>query len=468
MRFAGIDVGTSGARVAIVDGEDGTIREASRPFDAVVPGMPPGFSEQDASLWWPAVVECFRELAPLGEIEAVSATSTSGTFLFVEEHLAPITNAIMYGDSRAAEQARRLEPFSARHRDRLGYGFPATFALPKLLWMLDHHPEICARVCFVHAGDYLLSRLLGERAPSDTSTALKTGYDTLDSRWPAWLPEAGVNPAMLPSVGKSGDFVGAVCEGAAQETGLSPSTRVCLGATDGVATMIAAGAAKIGDWASILGTTLVIRGISTQPVNDPQGRVYAHRHPAGLWLPGGASNVGGECLARWFPDADLMSMDRQAAAIFPCPIIAYPLARAGERLPFADVAAQGFFAPEPGSDRERYAACLQGVAMVERWCFELMGSLGAPVGPTVFAGGSAAKSDVWTQLRADVTGRTYRVASHASGAVGAAILAASHFLGGLEAATERVVPFEKQFEPRTNYDGLYAQFREQCAARGYL
>lgn len=45
-------------------------------------------------------------------------------------------------------------------------------------------------------------------------------------------------------------------------------------------------------------TTLVIKGVTEHLLPDPQGRIYSHRHPAGYWLPGGASNTGGEALAR--------------------------------------------------------------------------------------------------------------------------------------------------------------------------
>jgi sugar (pentulose or hexulose) kinase len=471
MLFVGIDVGTAGARVAVLGTDGEPAREARHSFEAEVPGLSPGWAEQRTEVWWPAVCDCFRELGPLrGQIGGVSATSTSGTFLLVDAALQPVRPAIMYNDARAAEQTKRLAPYAARHAERCGFGFPSTFALPKLLWLAEHEPRALSGTRLMHAGDYILSKLLADRPPADHSTALKTGCDPVSGTWPEWFADAGVPLDVLPELAPSGSLAGCVSAAAAKETGLPEGTPVALGASDGVATMVGAGAARPGDWAAMLGTTLVVRGISRGIVRDPDGRVYSHRHPEGLWLPGGASNVGGECLERWFPGANLAETDRRAAELLPTQLLAYPLARVGERLPFASATAQGFLNAEGRSDTERYAACLQGVAMVERWIYDLMRELGAEVGDTVYAGGAGSKSPLWTQLRADVTGRTYRVCVLPTGAAGAAILAAAHALGGLRKATERLTQPAAEYRPnpqrRDVYTGLYGRFREECARRG--
>ncbi len=71
--------------------------------------------------------------------------------------------------------------------------------------------------------------------------------------------------------------------------------------TDGCAGQIATGAVEPGQFVGVLGTTYVLKGVTRELVTDPAGALYSHRHPDGWWLPGGASNTGGEALARRGP-----------------------------------------------------------------------------------------------------------------------------------------------------------------------
>jgi xylulokinase len=292
-----------------------------------------------------------------------------------------------------------------------------------------------------------------------------------------------------------GEVVGEVTTTAAELTGLWPGTPVVAGMTDGCAGQIAAGAVAPGDWNSTLGTTLVVKGVTSSLVRDPKGRIYSHRHPDGHWLPGGASNVGGEVLAVGFPRADLARLDRSAAHACPTDRVVYPLVRRGERFPFVAPHAEGFHIPFPGravectsdalpnpasaarqinsDDTVRYAACLEGVAYVERLAYDTLESLGAGVGDTIHAAGGAARSDVWMQIRADVLFRTLLRPREPGAAMGAAILAASRTgFDGLIPAARAMVKVERCFEPRPLVAGLYDErylcFRSACAERGYV
>ncbi len=104
--------------------------------------------------------------------------------------------------------------------------------------------------------------------------------------------------------------------------------------TDGCAAQIAAGALEAGSWNSALGTTLVLKGVTSDLIRDPAGVVYSHRSPDGNWLPGGASSTGAGILAQQFPGRDLDALSARAAGREPAAVIAYPLVSQGERFPF--------------------------------------------------------------------------------------------------------------------------------------
>ena len=93
---------------------------------------------------------------------------------------------------------------------------------------------------------------------------------------------------MLP-----GTPLGGLDDEVAATTGLRAGTPVVAGMTDGCAAQIGAGAVAPGTWNAVLGTTLVLKGVTEDLLHDPTGTVYCHRGPqGGWWLPGGASSTG--------------------------------------------------------------------------------------------------------------------------------------------------------------------------------
>ncbi len=475
--FVGLDVGTQGARAIACDADGRVAAEAAAPF-AHAPREPqPGWHEQQPEDWWRAATLCLQAIArkaaaaghPREALARLAVTSTSGTILLVDAAGNPLLPAVMYSDTRAAEEAAVCNEAGRLLTEKLGARFSASFALPKLLWLARHRPrkfQAAARFC--HAADFLVGRLTGCYDVSDTSNALKTGYDVLEGRWPAFFADLAIPLAKLPRVLRPGETIARLTTEAANRTGLSRTALVAAGATDGTAGFLASGACEVGHWCSTLGTTLVLRGVSRAPLLDPLGRVYSHAHPEGYWLPGAASSVGGECLEARFKGRDLAALDAQVAEHLPNELILYPLARRGERFPFVDPDARGFVRGKPKGRAELYAACLEGVAFVERWGFEIMAGLGAPVAEPLFASGGAVASAVWLQLRANVLGRPIRVAANAHSAKGAALLAAASPIGSLSEAVRRMVRFERTVEPRVRhrayFDDKYARFRRACAS----
>lgn len=475
----GIDAGTQGARAVAVDDDGRIVASAARAYIGAVVDLPPPLAEQRADAWWDACAECLRELASsVGPttIGAIAVASTSGTFVPVDSAGQPLRPAIMYNDGRAGEELTcEVQAAGASLAAKLGYRFAPAFALPKMLWLRKKEPSVFERAWkLLHAADFIAGKLTGRFDVTDSSNALKSGYDLVELRWPRFIEERlGIPLAKLPDVLTPGEAVGSVTGAAARETGLAAGTPVVAGLTDGTASFIASGASAPGDWCSTLGTTLVLRGIAGELVRDPHGRFYSHRHPDGWWLPGGASNVGGECLATLYADQDLAALDCAAAEHLPTDLVVYPLVRTGERAPFVSDAAKGFVLGEPGCEAQLYAAYLEGVALVEQWCYSELAALGAPLGDTVRATGGGARSDVWCQLRANVLGRAIVRPVVTGAAFGAAIVADSCASDcGVADSARRLVRAERLFEPEEANHAVYraklSVLISECQERGYL
>jgi sugar (pentulose or hexulose) kinase len=459
----GLDLGTGSARALAVAGDGAVVGRGSRPLRSRRDGAR---HEQDPAGWWDAVAgacrDALRDVAP-ARVRGVATCATSGTILLVDRDGRPLTTALMYDDARAGEQARHL-------------GLPHSWALPKLLWLLEHEPNAtgAAGARLAHQPDVVIRRLAGHAAASDASHALKTGYDPARARWPDAVANAlGANAIVLPDVVAPGTRLGAVCAGAAAQTGLPAGTPVIAGMTDGCAAQIAAGALRPGDWNAVLGTTLVLKGCARERIDDPARGVYSHRSPDGGWLPGGASSTGAGVLPAAFPGRDLDELGRLATAHERTSVLAYPLVSRGERFPFVAPDAEAFMLGEPESDGEHAAALMQGVALVERLCFEQLDRLGAPTGGELSLTGGATRNRAWCQLRADALGRAVRLPEQDESAFGMAILvAASADNEPIADAAERMSRTRAVIEPRAamraHLDEQYARFVVELERRGWL
>lgn len=423
--WLGIDLGTQGVRVVVVSEAGVILGRGSHPLTSRRDGPR---HEQNPEEWWRATASACRAAIaglPRSSIQGTAVDGTSGTILLVDRSSGrPLTPGLMYDDSRAVSESRIANEAGTPTWASLGYRMQPSWALPKLLWLLREHPDLAASARLAHQADFINARLAGHPLASDSSNSLKTGYDLIHGTWPREaLQGLGVPADVLPEVVRPGMQIGTVCPEAAEITGIPAATPIIAGMTDGCSAQIAAGALDVGSWNSVLGTTLVLKGVTPELIRDPAGVVYSHRSPDGNWLPGGASSSGAGILTKHFPGRDLNALDARASEREPAGVIAYPLASRGERFPFNAPDAKGFVIGTPADEIDLYAALLQGVAFVERLCFDSLGILGAPMDGELTLTGGATHSRYWCQLRADILGRPVRLPENAEPAVGMAILA---------------------------------------------
>ena len=471
--WMGLDLGTQSVRALAVNGAGAVHGTGTHKLQSRREGPR---HEQDPEQWWQAVAtasrEALREVAP-GSVRGVAVDATSGTVLLVDQRGDPLTPGLMYDDTRATDDLERVnQAGDAVWRD-LGYQrMQPAWALPKLLWLLREHPDLVPNARLAHQNDFINSRLVGQSVPTDLSNALKTGADLIHESWPEdVLDMLGVPASILPALVRPGTAIGTVCPGAAEASGIPAGTPVISGATDGCAAQLGAGALSVGSWNSVLGTTLVLKGVTRELIRDPLGVVYSHKAPNGNWLPGGASSTGAGAISRDFPGADLDDLNRRASQYEPAGALAYPLVSTGERFPFVAPKARGFFLGTPADEADHFAAVLQGVAFIERLCFDYLDLLGAPLDGDLILTGGATKSAYWCQLRADVLGRPVTLPDNAESALGMAVLAASSGREAADVAAE-MVRIRDVVEPRAGSAGRfydpYIHLIEELEKRGWL
>jgi xylulokinase len=260
----------------------------------------------------------------------------------------------------------------------------------------------------------------------------------------------------------------------AEKLGLSPGTVVMTGCGDEHAACLGAGVIKPGIVGDIAGTGEAICVASLEPMFDPTRLVETHCHAdAELWLLENPGFVSGGNY-RWFrdqftPSETYAALDSEAALVAPAAdgLIFLPCL-AGALAPTWNEAARGMYAGFTLAHRRGHfiRALLEGSAYAVRDIITQMQVAGIDLRELRVMGGGA-KSQLWNQIKADVTGLQVNVPHITeTTALGAAFLA----LVGVGAYTtltevsEHVVKIREHIEPdpatMSRYADAYEQYRE--------
>ncbi len=407
--YLGLDLGTSGARVIVIDAAGGARASASAAMTDF------GGNPRAPAVWRAAAFAALdraRAQVDFHDISAMAIDGTSGTLLAVDAQSEPLGDALMYDDRSDSGLCARVDAAAPAQSAARG----ATSGLAKAFALAARGPRL-----ILHQADWIASLLSG-RWVSDANNALKTGYDASAGVWPDWIARAGFDTRLLPDVLAPGATVGRITREAAARFGFAMDARVVAGTTDGCASFLATDAKEIGDGVTALGTTLTIKQLAERPIFAPQFGVYSHRI-RGLWLAGGASDSGGGALLAHFSVVQIEALTPRLKPDIPTGLNYYPLARPGERFPYVDPALAPRVSPRPDDPALFLQGLLEGIAEIEALAYGRLRELGGPALRSVRTVGGGARNAAWTQIRARRLCVSLPPAEQEEAAYGAALLA---------------------------------------------
>ena len=420
--FVGIDVGTSGIRAIAIDNHQHVCAEVSTELES--PIQDGSAIEQDPQLWWSALCDVLKTLVSKVDpqnIKTLCLDGTSGTVLLCNEKGEPLSPALMYNDARATNHLDLI----ATHAPIESAVHSATSGLAKLLWLQEqsyakqtHH--------FCHQADWLVGQLTGQFGISDINNSLKSGYDPVTQQWPAWLDDLNVCRDWLPKVTIPGSVTGNIHPDVATHLGLSEQTQVLSGTTDSTAAIMATGASQPGEAVTSLGSTLVLKIITEDPVFNKDYGVYSQ--PFGdYWLVGGSSNSGGAVLRHYFDDQTMQTMESELNIAQSTGLDYYPLLQNGERFPHNDPNWPARLEPRPEDDAVFFQGILEGLTSIEQQAYRRLEKLGAPYPKKIYTAGGGSVNQAWMQMREQQLGVSIVIPENTEAAYGMALLAQQGF-----------------------------------------
>ena len=432
--YLGIDLGTSGIKVVLVDEAENLRASHTEPLDIARPH--PGWSEQAPEDWWQATLRALDSIAtshPL-EMAAVHGIGLSGQMhgaVLLDTACHPLRPAILWNDTRSERECRELEELFPTLRQITGNPAMPGFTAPKLLWVRKHEPALFGRIGTVLLPKaYLRYRLTGEMIEEMSDASGTLWLDVGARAWSeAALEATGLSLRHMPRLVEGSQPAGRLTEALRSRWGMTAAPVLAGGAGDNAAGAVGLGAIRPGSAFLSLGTSGVLWATTDRFRPNPEAAVHAFCHALpGLWHQMGVTLSAAACLAWWSG----VTQETESSLLEALPTVpSSPSAvtflpyLSGERTPHNDGTIRGAFVGlSADSDRASLTqAVLEGVALSFRDCLDALRSAGTVITEADVIGGGS-RSSTWIAILASVLGITlHRLADgEHGGAFGAARL----------------------------------------------
>ena len=485
----GIDIGTSACKVAVFDREGNVVRAGAGDYAVYYPQ--PGWAEQDPDEWWRVICRTVRNVLAdgvilPGQIAGVSIDGQSWSAIAIDKEGNVLTRTPIWMDTRAQSICDRLnrEIGADRIFEVSGNSLQPSYTTAKVLWYKENLPEVYGRIYkILQSNSFIAYRLTGE-----ISQDISQGYGLhfFDMKKGTWdedmCREMGLPIDFFPEIVPCDHIVGTVTAAAAEQIGLLAGTPVVAGGLDACCGTLGAGVIHPGETQEQGGQAGGMSICMDTYKADPRLILGYHVVP-GLWLLQGGTTGGGGVM-RWFEHefADYERSIQEVKGVSSlnqlnviaekvpagCEGLIFLPYMAGERSPIWNPAAKGVFYGLDFSKTKGHMvrACMEGVALSLRHNLETAKEAGAEVNVLRAMGGSA-NSRLWTQIKADMTGKPIIVpSSDTATTLGAAMLAgvAVGIYKDYEEAVSLTVKETRRHEPDSEkkeiYDLVYSRYIE--------
>ena len=480
----GIDVGTSSLKVAVVCENGEVLNISSCSYVPVTPSLER--VEMNSEDVWNAFLKCLRTLVDdenvsLEQVEGIGISCLCPGLIAMDKEGKTLAGPILYSDRRSVQEAQWM-------RDILGEKaifeitanrvMAGAVSSTSMLWIKKNQPELYEKTWkFGHINTWMVYRLTG-RFGIDYSNASYTGlFETVKGEGGDWSPflceKTGLDMDKLPTLYSSSSVVGALEAPEVIAAGVKRGIPVVMGGGDTACAALAAGVTKEGEVCESVGTTDVLTICVEEPRFDTRFLNRCHVVD-GTWIYQGAMSHTGASY-QWFQkqfcrelgirenekDA-LLLMNQEAKTAAPgCGGVVFLPYMMGERSPVWDPYARGVFFGMTllTQRRDLNRAVLEGCGYgLRQLCEAAKEVTGRDFSSFVSIGGGA-KSQVWAQIKADITGKDIMSLDFNDMApVGAALLAgvgAGFYLNCKEAAKKMKRKVYEEIHSDRSYAAVY-------------
>ncbi len=486
MDFIGIDVGTSGCKASVISETGGVLKSARREYK--LSGGQSGFAALSLTAVWSSVKAVLKELAPAAAgVRAAMVSSLGETLALVDKNgQLLLDDGITYMDRRNTEVWNLLKHRIPREELYLTTGKtePQIAAVNQYTYWKETRPEIFEKTDRLFFVDSYIAYLLCGEAMIDYSAASNTMcFDINSYEWSGSIAKRyEMDLRLFPQIGRAGTRLGPVRKKWREELGLPADMEILAGCHDQISAAVGGGAVRPGD--AVLGEG------STEALNlltDRKGaeRIRQARLPMEPFVKKGryvsllSRLMHGNCL-KWFIRNFAVALsdkcEKEGGSVYDdlnrnCAGISGGIVF----LPylsstcFADIGQPmgSFIGMDAGSTvYHLYRGMLEGLCCESAEMFQLLEDYGIPADGVTAVGG-VSRSDVYMQMKADITRKEIEVLKHGEAGVrGLAMLCAVEF-GCYSSLEEACLQFREilcRYVPGQDSSGILERHRRLSEA----
>ena len=380
--FGGLDFGSSGARISIINFKKELIYSNSVQYKY-------GFKNLNS---WIHSCEILLDSLPLdikSTITNLAISGTSGTLAACDLKGNPLGQAIPY--DQVCDDNKILIKSTSYGEEHLQTPYSS---LSKALKLIDKYGE---NILLRHQSDWITGWFLKNWTYGEEGNNLKLGWDLLKESWPKSYLNTSWQKC-LPLIIKSGEIMGQIDSELAEKLKLNKKLLLISGTTDSNAAFLAAGLDK-EEGLTVLGTTIVLKKINKTPLREKG--ITSHR-VFGNWICGGASNAGCGVLSKFFSDLEIKELSRQINTSKKTSLNLLPLNSRGERFPINNPLLEPILSPRPVSDSLYLHALFEGLAKIELKGWEKLYDLTGSLPKKIVTIGGGSKNPQWRRIREKV------------------------------------------------------------------
>ena len=433
----GTDIGTLGTKTIACTVEGMVVAEDYAGYEIVTPK--PGWADFPMDKPVKAVCSTIKNVLAKGKINPndVRGLCISGLYggsgVPVDDEIDEIRPCIPWLDTRAIKEcdwAREKPGLEEKIAQITGNCIHPYWGWSKILWLKNNEPKKWAKIKYLLTPNaFAIQRLTGQISLDYSSAGNYGGIWDINKNAYAQdlMKELGIPLHIFPpQVVKSSDIVGEIDAKGTQLCGLRKGTPVSAGGIDAPVEALSVGTFEVGEHTATIGTSMchnIVQDrsdmkLSPLLINYP----YVADDENKIYTFGGAATAAG--ILNWYKDTwaqdkEFKDLDdlAEAVAIGSNGLVVLPYWN-GERTPIWDPYARGTIIGLSlfHTTAHVYRAFMEGVAYSLKDNLETAKQIGAVLNDTMTLIGGGAKSPLWRQIFADVTGYKMRHVSMSYGA----------------------------------------------------
>ena len=295
--FLGIDCGTQGTKAIVLDAASGKVLGLGAAAHTLISGAN-GRREQHPQEWLDAFTEAtHRALQQAGvdgqDILGIGVSGQQHGLVLLDDNGQVLRPAKLWCDTETSAENQRLLQYlggESGSLERLGVAIAPGYTVSKLLWTLEQHPDVFARIAHILLPHDYLNYWLTGRACAEYGDASGTGYFNVRTRqWDLPLlrhiDASGRLEAALPPLIEANQALGSILPAVAERLGINPNAIVSSGGGDNMMGAIGTGNIAPGVITMSLGSSGTVYAFAEQPNVSVQASVATFCSSSGGWLP---------------------------------------------------------------------------------------------------------------------------------------------------------------------------------------